>query len=297
MAIQVEIKIEGDLEALWRLTQDPALHQRWDLRFTKIEYLPREPDQPQKFLYETRLGFALRIRGEGETIQETEKGTGCRISSLRFWSNQRLSLIEEGSGYWRYSADGTGVLFKTGYDYRTRYGRRFDRNVFRPLMAWATAWSFDRLRLWIEKGIPPEVSLERTALHALARFSLAAIWLYHGIVPKLAAMDKSELAMNAALGFSQPQSILFARSAGIAEVILGFTTLICWRWRSLFLLQAFLLTALALGTLLTSPAMFTQAFNPFSTTLAMVALCLTGYVAGRELPSASRCRWSWRSAR
>lgn len=33
--------------------------------------------------------------------------------------------------------------------------------MFHPLIGWATAWSFDRLRLWIERGIPPEVSRDR----------------------------------------------------------------------------------------------------------------------------------------
>ena len=42
-AIYVESLIRGPLERLWRLTQEPGLHQRWDLRFTSIEYLPR-PD-------------------------------------------------------------------------------------------------------------------------------------------------------------------------------------------------------------------------------------------------------------
>ncbi len=52
MGIYVEIHIQGDMDELWQKTQQPDLHQQWDLRFTDIEYLPR-PDvaQPQRFLY------------------------------------------------------------------------------------------------------------------------------------------------------------------------------------------------------------------------------------------------------
>jgi hypothetical protein len=57
-----------------------------------------------------------------------------------------------------------GTRFITRYDYDTRFGapgRVLDRLVFRPLLGWATAWSFDRLRLWLEEGIAPETALRR----------------------------------------------------------------------------------------------------------------------------------------
>ena len=34
--IYVEIPIRGSVEAIWDKTQTPALHQRWDLRFSDI---------------------------------------------------------------------------------------------------------------------------------------------------------------------------------------------------------------------------------------------------------------------
>jgi hypothetical protein len=61
-----------------------------------------------------------------------------------------------------------GVRFLTQYDYEPRFGvagRAVDGLLFRPLLGWATAWSFDRLRLWLEDGIPPE----RSRLLARAR--------------------------------------------------------------------------------------------------------------------------------
>lgn len=65
--IYVEIVIAGSIEDVWTRTQDPSLHQQWDLRFTSIEYLPR-PDTaaPQRFLYATRVGFGLGIEGAGQ---------------------------------------------------------------------------------------------------------------------------------------------------------------------------------------------------------------------------------------
>jgi hypothetical protein len=58
--IYVEINIQDNLDHVWLLTQDPALHERWDLRFSRIHYLPRSSSaEPQHFLYETRIGFGL----------------------------------------------------------------------------------------------------------------------------------------------------------------------------------------------------------------------------------------------
>jgi hypothetical protein len=154
--IYVEIPVRASMDALWAKTQEPEQHERWDIRFSTIEYLPRpDESQPQRFLYETRIGFGLKIAGEGETVGTCERNGGMRTSALKFWSDDAKSLIETGSGYWKYIPENGGVKFLTLYDYKTRFGvigRFFDGILFRPIMTWATAWSFDCLRLWIEEG-------------------------------------------------------------------------------------------------------------------------------------------------
>src|SRR5579859_3844162 len=103
MSIYVETFIRGSLDEVWRRTQDPAEHVRWDLRFTGIDYLPRsDPSHPQSFRYQTRIGFGLAIEGEGETVGTQESPDGPRTSALRFWSGDPKSLIHDGAGYWRY---------------------------------------------------------------------------------------------------------------------------------------------------------------------------------------------------
>jgi hypothetical protein len=98
--IYVEILICAAVDEIWRRTQVPDLHERWDLRFTTIAYLPRDSEaEPQKFLYSTRIGFDLKISGEGESTGTREDVTGVRTSALSFWSSDPKSLIEEGSGY------------------------------------------------------------------------------------------------------------------------------------------------------------------------------------------------------
>ncbi|MFI8301853.1 hypothetical protein ACIF80_00110 [Streptomyces sp. NPDC085927] len=167
MRLYVETRVRADLDELWARTQDPAEHQRWDLRFTEIRHLPRAGDGSRHFRYATRVLPFLTIAGTGVSAGEKERPDGTRTSALRFSCPHPLSLLADGSGYWRYvpdgsgeeAGDGTGVRFLTGYDYRPRWGAvgaLADRLVLRPLMGWATAWSFDRLRIWLEHGVTPE---------------------------------------------------------------------------------------------------------------------------------------------
>ena len=124
------------MDHVWPLTQNPAFHQRWDLRFSRIHYLPRPSfAEPQQFLYETRIGFGFSINGTGESAGQRGSAGGDTTSSLKFAAADPKSLIREGSGYWRYVPTNGGVRFLTWYDYEVRFGiagRLADRLAFRP---------------------------------------------------------------------------------------------------------------------------------------------------------------------
>ncbi|MGZ2359102.1 hypothetical protein LRE75_20735 [Streptomyces sp. 372A] len=180
--LYVEARVRTDLDRLWERSQDPAQHQRWDLRFTRIAYLPGAEGEPQRFTYGVRVLPGLLVSGTGISAGERHRPDGTRTSALRFACAHPLSFLTEGRGYWRYvpCAEG-GLRFLTGYDYEPRWGRPgrlADRLLFRPLMGWATAWSFDRLRLWCERGTTPERALWRGLGEVAARLLLvaAAAW-------------------------------------------------------------------------------------------------------------------------
>jgi DoxX-like protein len=293
MSIYVEIRIRGDIDELWRRTQDPGLHERWDLRFSEIVYLPR-PDEtvPQRFSYATRIGLGLGIRGEGESEGSRVGIGGERVSALKFWSRDRKSLILEGSGYWRYVPTPDGIRFLTWYSYRTRFGlpgRLVDAALFGPIMGWATAWSFDRLRLWIEQGIDPAVSGQRAVIHAVARLGIALVFLYHGLVPKLLYPDATELAMLLAAGVPASVGDRALIGIGLGEVAFGAGLLVAWRARWPLLATAALMVGAIAGVAYSSPGMLRAAFNPVTLNLSVAALAAIGWLTARELPSAARC--------
>ncbi|WP_020577321.1 hypothetical protein [Actinopolymorpha alba] len=179
--IYVEVEINTDLDQVWQATQDPSAHQQWDARFGEITYLPKDPEDaaaPQRFRYATRALPGLTIDGVGISAGERQRPDGTRTSALRFASDHSLSLIRSGAGYWRYvPVHGGGVRFLTGYDYEPGWDRLgpYADKVFRPLFGWLTAWSFDRLRLWLERGITPRRA-RRTAL-ADAGARVAAVFV------------------------------------------------------------------------------------------------------------------------
>lgn len=191
--LYIEITIRVPMDHCWRATQDPAQHQRWDARFTRITYLPFNGGQ-QRFRYATRVLPGLTIAGTGITAGQRFRPDGTRVSALRFASTDPLSLIRTGSGYWRYIPTHDGLRFLTGYDYVTGWGRLgpiADR-AFRPLMGWATAWSFDRLRIWLERGMSPRrcllIGLAELVGRALAFVGACALMSHAPAVGMAAAL-------------------------------------------------------------------------------------------------------------
>jgi hypothetical protein len=162
MRLYRETHIRADLDELWAHTQDPATRLRWDLRFKSIAPLPGVAGEPRRFTCTWRVLPLLIVPATGVAAGERDRPDGTRVCALRFASSHPLSPIAEASAYWRYVPDAQGVRLLTGYQYRARggaFGAVADRLVLRPLTGWATAWSFDRLRLWLERGITPERAL------------------------------------------------------------------------------------------------------------------------------------------
>ncbi|GLX67978.1 DoxX-like family protein [Paenibacillus glycanilyticus] len=293
--IYVELDIHTDMDKLWAYTQTAELHEQWDLRFSNIAYLPRKSEgSPQHFRYETRIGFGLRISGTGRTKSAIHRVTGVRLSTLAFGSEQPISLIRHGAGYWQYrpKPNADSITFLTKYDYATRFGvwgQWFDRLLFRPLFGWATAFSFDVLRLWLEKQIPPAVSLQRTVLHYMCVLLLSFLWLYEGLVPKWLFPEAGELAIMQGIHLFPGTELLALKWLGGAEIVLGFIQLLYHRSAHIYGLQLFGLVVLSAGALINAPLLLTHPFNPLVLSAAMVGLNLAGLWTCRDLPDAGRC--------
>ncbi|HIW32027.1 MAG TPA: DoxX-like family protein [Candidatus Paenibacillus intestinavium] len=292
--IYVESMISAPIDKLWQYTQSPDLHQQWDLRFSEITYIPKPTeDERQKFLYKTNIGFGISIAGEGESYGAKES-KGVLTSSLKFSSDQPISLISEGSGFWRYIPTNEGVKFLTLYDYETRFGilgRFVDRVAFRPLICWAMAWSFDALRLWLEQGIHPSNSIKRFAQTMIIRFSLFFIWFYQGLIPKLLVQGSGELDIVRDIALFHGYESIILATVGIMEMLFGlmFILLRGKVYRLLHIINIIVLLVLAISVA-AQPHILVAPFNPITLNIAVITISIVSLLSSSPTASASNCR-------
>lgn len=290
--LYIETTIRCELPILWAYTQDPALHQQWDLRFSEISYLPKEgTDAPQQFLYSTRIGFGIRVSGVGESVATKTKSNSESTSVLKFSSADRLSVIRQGSGYWKYIPGPGGIRFFTGYDYDTRwglFGKLFDRFLFRPMMIRATAWSFDCLKNWIEQGLHPRQAVRAQLAVIVSAAATGLVWIYQGLVPKLLYTDTGELELLRQSGSFSGHEKDVLTAIGFAEILFGLMLLFVHK-RAIHLINIAVLLGLSITVIFSDPAIYTLPFNPFSLNLSLVALSAITLFHIGDLPRAAHC--------
>jgi hypothetical protein len=289
--IYVESRIHAPIERLWEATQSPGAHQRWDVRFGTITYLPRGDGEPQRFTYATTVAPGVTVAGTGESLGDRDRSDGTRWSGLKFWAADRRSIIDTGAGYWRYVPTDDGIRFLTRYDYRPRWGRLgelIDRWIFRPVFGWATAWSFDRLRLWLEDGTPPERSRDQAVAHATAVAGLVGVFAYQGLVPKVWRLDRDEVAIWQNLGLPLSRAEKVVRAVGALEASFAVATAARSgkRWPYVIALAA--MPTLAIGAAKADRSILTKAFNPASLGLAVAALAGVALATQEGRPSGRR---------
>ncbi|MGL4523881.1 MAG: DoxX-like family protein [Bacilli bacterium] len=290
--IYVETLIQAEIDQVWEYTQNPSLHKQWDLRFSEIHYLPKENESaPQQFQYVTNIGFGLSICGTGENVK-TIQSPDERTSGLKFWANHPLSLIKEGSGYWKYSQTERGIRFLTQYQYKVAFGvfGRLLDCVFNPLLGWATAWSFECLRLWIERGIPPRISYIRSFIQYSIGFLLAFIWMYQGLVPKILFQENGELQLLQATGSFSSKETQFLYILGAFQLLFGFCFIRYSHSIMLHRANILLILCLGMGAFSSGTEIFTAPFNPITLSVAMIGYSLIAIVNSKYLPYVKNCK-------
>ena len=292
--IYVEIEMHADIDTVWRYTQEPQLHEQWDLRFTSITYNEKDAeDAPQTFTYTTKVMPGLNVSGWGVSKGTHEKQSGIKTSSLHFGTEQLISPIAEGKGYWQYIPHEKGVTFLTQYDYDVRFGllgKAFNL-LFKPVMGWATALSFDVLKRWIEIGERPATQYRRFFSYYFICIAMFVIWFYQGFVPKVWLTHPQEVDMLMKLsGLSENIAVQTVWWIGFAEMLFGLIWLIPFRKKKLFGLQIVLFPLLTVSALIANIETATAPFNVMSLNFALWILSMVGYMLADNIPTATSCK-------
>ena len=104
--------------------------------------------------------------------------------------------------------------------------------------------------------------------------SLAGLWCYQGLIPKLIFTNSDEIAIWQVLSFTHHVAVFAVKASGIAEIIFGLCFLF-FSFKFLHILNIAGLIGLFILITLLMPMQLTQAFNPVIMNFAMISLSTT----------------------
>lgn len=115
--------------------------------------------------------------------------------------------------------------------------------------------------------------MQKLSNKMISRYSLALIFFYHGLVPKLLFKSEQEVLMNNTfMPFMEKDFALI--SSGIAEVLYAFLLVIFASNKKLLYPAMAFSTLATIAIIIQLPQLMTHAFNPFSINLAVFSLAL-----------------------
>ena len=108
--------------------------------------------------------------------------------------------------------------------------------------------------------------------HVIARSTLAFVWIYQGLVPKILFPRSGELEIFRSTGVYPGRELTGIVALGAAQALLGIAHLVAWRSAIPPRIGLAILAILGGGALIARPDLFILPFNPASLILMMAAL-------------------------
>lgn len=116
----------------------------------------------------------------------------------------------------------------------------------------------------------------KTVDHALLTIhvTLAVLWIYQGLVPKIIYHTVEEQRFWQYLGIDELSMLFLIKISGYIEIIFGLLFLIFRQSKTLHVFNILGLIALTIVVVVIYPLYFTSSFNPFVMNLAMIGLSI-----------------------
>ena len=115
-----------------------------------------------------------------------------------------------------------------------------------------------------------------STIHLSARYTLAFIFIYHGLVPKILWLSPVEVSLTNAHNLD---AAVISPIAGMFELLLGLSIVLFKRSLKPIYLAVVLLFALLLDVMLIMPGLLIEAFNPVTINVASIMIayfiCIT----------------------
>src|SRR5262245_15783196 len=114
-------------------------------------------------------------------------------------------------------------------------------------------------------------------MNAFVRITLASIWLYQGLIPKLLCLHADELELMSDASVPAAWCAFVLNILGLAEIGMAAWLLFAWRSRWPLAITIILMAVATLDVVIASPRFLTTAFNPVTMNFAIAGLAAVGW--------------------
>ncbi len=121
-------------------------------------------------------------------------------------------------------------------------------------------------------------------IYLVARISLAFLFIYHGLAPKILTLSDMEVAMINNHGDFLPLGISVDQIAllgGLWDCLIGVAILVFWKQRWPILVSMITLVVLLIDVAIFSPQYLVEAFNPVTTNVLGLVVGLISLLSKR----------------
>lgn len=120
-------------------------------------------------------------------------------------------------------------------------------------------------------------------IYTLSRSTLAFVWLWQGLVPKLIAKHPDEYVPLIAAGFDRETAEMLVAISGWAEIAFALLIVLLWNMIWPLWLSIIAMTFLLIGVLATTPELALGAFTPVTLNILVVVVAVIAIAAKRKL--------------
>jgi hypothetical protein len=122
----------------------------------------------------------------------------------------------------------------------------------------------------------------------MARATVAFVWMYHGLVPKLIVQHRDEVLPLLNVGFGS-DAWMAVYAAGILEMLISLATIVFWKSKIPLFITVLAMPTAILGIAFTAPELLGAAFNTVTTSTMLFMLAVVALITHDGLPSANHC--------
>lgn len=113
-----------------------------------------------------------------------------------------------------------------------------------------------------------------THINMVSRVTLAFIFIYHGLVPKIIWLSSVEVSLTNAHNFGLSAELI-STIAGVMEILLGLSIVLLRKSLAPIYISIIMLVVLLVDVALVMPMLLVDAFNPVTINVASIVI---GYI-------------------